>query len=469
MPTAITGSSYITSLDSAIIASLCSGNFSIDVSPSVFTAGGQSYIPGASVKIENPLGIIIKDYTTSGYDIEPPMTEVVEYPIPLVAGNYQYGTYTITVRLVDENDVAWTVVKTVNICPPDKKNKNKKTACLNAEINGNCETGVVVILVDAPSNYKGIMFDSRVNDLTLLYPTESELPPKETTLNDFSVQLYEGEYKLSGTVCATYLGEDNISYEVLFDVKCSKNIKCSIDKCCVNAKLVELNARLKSDCTQAEKDATSSIIFDSLRLLTSIDYAAFCGEDPSDLISELEDLLGCICTCNCNEGTPIIPQAPSGVGPQGPAGPTGATGATGPAGANGTNGATGATGAQGPAGATGPTGPTGPTGATGATGPSIANLQKTITGNYTLVEGDNNYTIIINNGAVAITVTIPTGLSSNFCAGFIQQGSAEVLFVASGTTINTPVGLKIKAQNYNAYVEQVGTSDVYHLLGNLKV
>ena len=310
MPTTITGSDYITSLDSKILASLCDGNFHVDVSPSVFTNGGQSYVQGASVQIVNPLGITIKAYSTSGYDIEPPMTEVVEYPIPLVAGNYQYGTYTITVRLVDENDVAWTVVKTINICPPDKKNKNKKTACLNADITGSCADGKVVIMLKSPTNYKGIEVSSQVNDLTLLYPTESELAPLETTMGSFSVQLYEGEYKLSGTVCATYLGEDNISYEVLFDVKCSKNIKCSIDKCCVNAKLVELNARLKSDCTQAEKDVTSSIIFDTQRLLLSIDYAAFCGEDPSDLISELETLLGCICTCNCNEGTPVINNAP---------------------------------------------------------------------------------------------------------------------------------------------------------------
>ncbi len=311
MATPVTGSDYITSLDSAIMPSLCDGNFHIDVSPSVFTAGGQAYIPGASVKIDNPLGITIKDYTTSGYDIEPPMTDVVEYPIPLVAGNFQYGTYTITVRLVDENDVAWTVVKTVNICPPDKKNKNKKKGCLNAEIVANCADEKVIISLKSPANYKGIRVNSQVNDLTLLYPTESELPPLESTLSAFSVAIYEGEYKLTGTVCATYIGEDNISYEVLYDVKCSKNIKCSIDKCCVNAKLVELNARLKSDCTQAEKDATSSIIFDSLRLLTSIDYAAFCGEDPSDLISELEDLLGCICTCNCNDGTPIINSTPA--------------------------------------------------------------------------------------------------------------------------------------------------------------
>jgi hypothetical protein len=35
-------------------------------------------------------------------------------------------------------------------------------------------------------------------------------------------------------------------------------------------------------------------------------------------------------------------------------------------------------------------------------------------------------------------------------------------------TIRTPVGFKIKGVNYNAYIEK-GTTEVFHLLGNLIV
>jgi hypothetical protein len=77
-------------------------------------------------------------------------------------------------------------------------------------------------------------------------------------------------------------------------------------------------------------------------------------------------------------------------------------------------------------------------------------------------------TIIVNNGATNITITVPTLLVSKFNAGFIQQGSGTVSFVASGTTIRTPVGFKIRV-NYNAYIEKVGTTEVFHLLGNLIV
>jgi len=151
-------------------------------------------------------------------------------------------------------------------------------------------------------------------------------------------------------------------------------------------------------------------------------------------------------------------------------------------------------------------GPAGPTGATGATGNGIAsiallstvglvktyritytnasffdfavtdgtdstsnNLQRTITGSATILETDNNSTIIINNGATNINITVPTGLSTKFAVGFIQQGTGDVTFVESGTTINSPLDyLKIKGENFWAYLEKVGSTEVFQLAGELK-
>ena len=101
---------------------------------------------------------------------------------------------------------------------------------------------------------------------------------------------------------------------------------------------------------------------------------------------------------------------------------------------------------------------------------STQNLQKIITSSYTATSADNNYTIIINNTTTPISITIPTSLLDKINVGFIQQGTADVSFVAGGgVTINSPSSmLKIKGQNYNAYFEQVGSTNVYQLLGNLK-
>jgi hypothetical protein len=100
------------------------------------------------------------------------------------------------------------------------------------------------------------------------------------------------------------------------------------------------------------------------------------------------------------------------------------------------------------------------------------NPQKTITSNYTISISDNNYTIFIDNGATPVNITIPM-LGSNFSSdnleiGFVQQGTGLVTFVASGTTLRTPTGLKIKGQNYQAYIQRVGLSEVWHVLGNVE-
>ena len=107
---------------------------------------------------------------------------------------------------------------------------------------------------------------------------------------------------------------------------------------------------------------------------------------------------------------------------------------------------------------------------------AIENLQKVITYptdftgiNYTLTNADNNYTIIINNNSTAVTITIPSGLTSKINIGFIQKGTADVSYVASGTTINSPIGFKIKGQYYQTFLEQEDNTNIFYLLGNTKI
>ena len=98
------------------------------------------------------------------------------------------------------------------------------------------------------------------------------------------------------------------------------------------------------------------------------------------------------------------------------------------------------------------------------------NPQKIITSSYTLTSADNGYSIIIENGATAITITVPSGLPDSMQVGFIQDGTGDVTFSGSGTTLNNAInGFKIKSQYDQAYLEKKGTSEIYYLLGNTKV
>jgi len=106
----------------------------------------------------------------------------------------------------------------------------------------------------------------------------------------------------------------------------------------------------------------------------------------------------------------------------------------------------------------------------------INNLQKVITypadftgTNYTLLDIDNNYEIIIDNGTTAVTITVPSGLISKIGIGFTQKGTADVTYTASGTTIHNPTGLKIKGQYYQTYLSQELATNIFYLGGNTKV
>ena len=106
---------------------------------------------------------------------------------------------------------------------------------------------------------------------------------------------------------------------------------------------------------------------------------------------------------------------------------------------------------------------------------NIENLQKVITyptdftgTNYTLTNADNNYEIIVDNGATAVTITVPSGLTSKIGVGFTQKGTGDISYTASGTTINNPIGLKIKGQFYQTYLSQELATNIFYLGGNTR-
>lgn len=311
--TSTTGSTNIALLDSKIVADLCAGKFYIDVTPSIYIADGAENVLGANVQITNPAGIVVKPYGAN-YEIAPAlsggMDGIISFNVPTIAGNYQYGKYKIDVQLFDGSS-SWVVTKYVTLCEPDKNKKNRNYRTLSATMKGSCKDGKLYVMMNTPANYNGKMVESQEVDLLLQYPYGAE-EDYETELTSFVVQLYEGTYKLSGEICATFNMGDNVYVKIKHKILQEKTVRCLIDECCVLSKLAELHLKINTDCTQEERELTANLTLDALRLLKTAQMAADCGEDHSSYIEDLEKLLGCTCTCNCEEGTPIINNEPAG-------------------------------------------------------------------------------------------------------------------------------------------------------------
>lgn len=307
----VTTSNYLAILESRIIADLCEKHFFIDVADSVYIAGNGML--GGNIKIVNPYGVTIKNYPAApDYDIDGSnMSEVQMFDIPTEAGTLMYGDYTFIILVEDIDGHTYEISKTISICEPDVNRPDLDYGVMYASLTGLCKDGKLMVSISQPPVYKGKMATSRTLSGTLEYPTSSGIADLAFTVPNFSVQLFEGVYKIEANICALYNFGDNLFVKVPYEVKTRKEVFCSIDFCCVFEKLSELNIKLSKDCTDEERETTSNKILEALMLMEVAQLAAGCGKDPSEYIEQLQELLNCRCGgCDCPDGTPIINNDP---------------------------------------------------------------------------------------------------------------------------------------------------------------
>ena len=89
------------------------------------------------------------------------------------------------------------------------------------------------------------------------------------------------------------------------------------------------------------------------------------------------------------------------------------------------------------------------------------------TGDYTLVQGDNE-AIFTFNSSSAITLTIPSGFPVGYNVSIYQTGTGKVTVVGNGTSIKNRLS-RFRTAGKDAGVGIISTaSDVYHLTGDLR-
>lgn len=85
---------------------------------------------------------------------------------------------------------------------------------------------------------------------------------------------------------------------------------------------------------------------------------------------------------------------------------------------------------------------------------------------YTLTNTDHGGVVSLTN-TNPITVTVPSGLATDFACVIIQSGSGQVTVAASGSAVNAySAWTKLAGQHAAATLIQTA-ADVYNLSGNL--
>lgn len=109
-----------------------------------------------------------------------------------------------------------------------------------------------------------------------------------------------------------------------------------------------------------------------------------------------------------------------------------------------------------------------PGGNVGSSGGGIVGVVEK-TDNYTLLTADKDYMFLMNSGSnKSFTVNGSLDLPDGGMIHLGRKGAGEVTIVASGATVNSASGLRLRAQNSSATLIRTET-DEYLLQGDLKV
>jgi hypothetical protein len=89
--------------------------------------------------------------------------------------------------------------------------------------------------------------------------------------------------------------------------------------------------------------------------------------------------------------------------------------------------------------------------------------------NYTILDADKGKSLVIINGATAVTITIPA-LQLKMQVGFIRDGAEVTLTGAAGMTLKNAInGFRIKDRYDQAFIEQGISTSEYYVFGTTKV
>lgn len=278
---------------------------------STYIGGGAALVQGINFLITSPSGITLASNTSyAPADIEP------SAPLPFVKNmaffnsGVEPGTYTIVGTIKDAAGLTFSLTKTTSLCKPKQCPPLSATnGCVNVSWRVFCADNKIIVAdnTEFSLTVNGVALQGTPTyDITLINPSNVILAQNVTSPYFEISPVVNGTYSLSIDDSAIYDAGDNVTVTVHYVLEnAKKEAQCNINLCevyCAVNEMYESWTTLKGNGSNTEKTLKSKL--DQLALLIGLTQVAInCGNDVTELLTQIEKLSGAKCSCECGTQT----------------------------------------------------------------------------------------------------------------------------------------------------------------------
>lgn len=261
-------------------------------------------VVGIVFKLTSPSGIIYHNNTNYAIpDITPNLPSPFSKNMPTFNTAVEYGTYTVIGSIKDGDGTVYQLTKTLNVCKPKQcKGATGSNSCVTIEKKVDCLKSALIYSDVTIYTYNGVEGDV-VCDVDVTLPTSTGLPPLlNNNIKQFSLSpIYNGAYIFTANNTATYYFGDGQTVVILYKLDETIDVNCSISLCeleCALAEYIKEYETLKGTGSTKERTMASNIVLLSVKL-QQLRMSIECGNDVTELLTEVETILGKKCSCDC--------------------------------------------------------------------------------------------------------------------------------------------------------------------------
>lgn len=236
----------------------------------------------------------------------------VTFDLPTVNAQPAYGYYYFTATVSDSVDDYEDEERSFNLCKPEQcGDKSGSGGCLEYSVKFLCQNNKVLYQDTTDYVYKETDATSVNYNVTVIDPN-NVTQVDGASVSSFTISpVVNGRYSFIIDNIALYEFDDNFSVTINYQATNEQlTAACDVNLCLVRCKIKEIYAQWKA--AKGNKSQDERQLYEKWLKLTylawQVDSGVMCGDNVSDEVDEIEDIIGESCSCDCGSvaANPIL-------------------------------------------------------------------------------------------------------------------------------------------------------------------